>query len=159
MSDSDMRIQLHRQFAIAQYLYNNITEEDKERLLFDPDTGRWSGYKHPFGFKVRHECDEPGRSSVLTLPAIPQCPRWYRAIQLVQSRLEGYRADSQVSPPVHGRDRGVLQLSHEVSEPSTLEAVLACAGTTRRLPVGQRAVARQSYRRRLLPPCTLPTSA
>ncbi|KAK5729681.1 hypothetical protein LTR17_011758 [Elasticomyces elasticus] len=43
--------QLHRQFAIAQYLYNNITDEDKERLLFDPDTGRWSGYKHPYGFK------------------------------------------------------------------------------------------------------------
>ncbi|UZJ50692.1 hypothetical protein CBS101457_000012 [Exobasidium rhododendri] len=43
--------QLHRQFAIAQYLYKNISEEDKERLLFDPDTGRWSGYKHPYGFK------------------------------------------------------------------------------------------------------------
>ncbi|WWC64280.1 uncharacterized protein I303_106890 [Kwoniella dejecticola CBS 10117] len=43
--------QLHRQFALAQYLYNNISEEDKERLLFDPDTGRWSGYKHPYGFK------------------------------------------------------------------------------------------------------------
>ncbi|PWN88766.1 putative gibberellin 3-beta hydroxylase [Acaromyces ingoldii] len=45
--------QLHRQFSIAQYLYNNISEEDKSRLLFDPDTGRWSGYKHPYGFK-RH---------------------------------------------------------------------------------------------------------
>lgn len=33
-------------------MYNNVTEEDKERLLFDPDTGRWSGYKHPYGFKV-----------------------------------------------------------------------------------------------------------
>jgi hypothetical protein len=44
--------QLHRQFALAQYLYNNISEEDKERLLFDPETGRWSGYKHPYGFKV-----------------------------------------------------------------------------------------------------------
>lgn len=43
--------QLNRQFSLAQYLYNNISEEDKERLLFDPDTGRWSGYKHPFGFK------------------------------------------------------------------------------------------------------------
>ncbi|WVQ81087.1 hypothetical protein IAT38_003209 [Cryptococcus sp. DSM 104549] len=43
--------QLHRQFALAQYLYDNITEEDKERLLFDPDTGRWAGYKHPYGFK------------------------------------------------------------------------------------------------------------
>ncbi|KAF5251816.1 hypothetical protein FANTH_3135 [Fusarium anthophilum] len=45
--------QLHRQFAIAQYMYNNISEEDKERLLFNPDSGVWSGYKHPFGFK-RH---------------------------------------------------------------------------------------------------------
>jgi hypothetical protein len=33
-------------------LYDNITEEDKQRLLFDPDTGMWSGYKHPYGFKV-----------------------------------------------------------------------------------------------------------
>ncbi|PIG86558.1 gibberellin 3-beta hydroxylase [Aspergillus arachidicola] len=45
--------QLHRQFALAQYLYNNISEEDKERLLFHPDSGKWSGYKHPYGFK-RH---------------------------------------------------------------------------------------------------------
>ncbi|CAG9988866.1 unnamed protein product [Clonostachys byssicola] len=43
--------QLHRQFAIAQYLYNNISEEDKQRLLFSPETGVWSGYKHPYGFK------------------------------------------------------------------------------------------------------------
>ncbi|RSH82334.1 uncharacterized protein EHS24_007301 [Apiotrichum porosum] len=33
------------------YMYDNISEEDKERLLFHPDTGRWAGYKHPFGFK------------------------------------------------------------------------------------------------------------
>ena len=52
-TDKSSNVQLHRQFAIAQYLYNNITDEDKERLLFDPDTGRWSGYKHPYGFKVR----------------------------------------------------------------------------------------------------------
>ncbi|KAF4212245.1 hypothetical protein CNMCM6805_010446 [Aspergillus fumigatiaffinis] len=45
--------QLHHQFALAQYLYNNISEEDKERLLFNPDTGVWSGYNHPYGFK-RH---------------------------------------------------------------------------------------------------------
>jgi hypothetical protein len=44
---------LHRQFSLAQYLYHNISEEDKERLLFNPETGEWSGYKHPFGFKVR----------------------------------------------------------------------------------------------------------
>jgi hypothetical protein len=33
-------------------MYNNISEEDKERLLFNPESGVWSGYKHPFGFKV-----------------------------------------------------------------------------------------------------------
>lgn len=33
-----------------------MSEEDKERLLFDPDTGKWSGYKHPYGFKVRYPC-------------------------------------------------------------------------------------------------------
>lgn len=48
-----MILQLHRQFALAQYLYSNISDEDKDRLLFDPDTGKWSGYKHPYGFKVR----------------------------------------------------------------------------------------------------------
>ncbi|KAL4887881.1 hypothetical protein BDV59DRAFT_211779 [Aspergillus ambiguus] len=45
--------QLHRQFSLAQYLYNNMSDEDKNRLLFEPDTGSWSGYKHPYGFK-RH---------------------------------------------------------------------------------------------------------
>ncbi|KAF1357952.1 Clavaminate synthase-like protein [Lizonia empirigonia] len=36
--------QLHRQFALS--------EEDRERLLFNPETGHvWSGYKHPHGFK------------------------------------------------------------------------------------------------------------
>jgi hypothetical protein len=29
-----------------------MSEEDKQRLLFNPETGRWSGYKHPYGFKV-----------------------------------------------------------------------------------------------------------
>ncbi|KAF2641941.1 Clavaminate synthase-like protein [Massarina eburnea CBS 473.64] len=43
--------QLHRQFALAQYMYKNISEEDKQRLLFSPETGVWSGYKHPYGFK------------------------------------------------------------------------------------------------------------
>lgn len=45
--------QLHRQFSLAQYMYKNITEQDKERLLFSPEKGIWSGYKHPYGFKVR----------------------------------------------------------------------------------------------------------
>ncbi|KAJ5949756.1 gibberellin 3-beta hydroxylase [Penicillium verhagenii] len=43
--------QLHRQFSLAQYLYQNISERDKERLIFSPETGVWSGYKHPYGFK------------------------------------------------------------------------------------------------------------
>lgn len=46
--------QLHRQFALAQYMFNNISEEDKQRLLFDPETsGMWAGYKHHYGFKHR----------------------------------------------------------------------------------------------------------
>ncbi|KAJ5126894.1 Clavaminate synthase-like protein [Penicillium atrosanguineum] len=51
--------QLHRQFSLAQYLYHNITDEDKERLLFSPETGAWSGYKHPYGFK-RHRAQPDG---------------------------------------------------------------------------------------------------
>ncbi|OCF53966.1 hypothetical protein L486_08541 [Kwoniella mangroviensis CBS 10435] len=43
--------QLHRQFAIAQYLHRNISEEDKERLLWDPATGLFAGYKPGFGWK------------------------------------------------------------------------------------------------------------
>ncbi|KAJ5798620.1 gibberellin 3-beta hydroxylase [Penicillium pulvis] len=43
--------QLHRQFSLAQYLYNNISDQDKDRLIFSPETGVWSGYKHPYGFK------------------------------------------------------------------------------------------------------------
>ncbi len=43
--------QLNRQFSLAQYLYNKISEQDKTGLLFEPETGRWSGYKHPYGFK------------------------------------------------------------------------------------------------------------
>ena len=62
--------QLHRQFALAQYLYNNITEEDKQRLLFDPDTGRWSGYKHPFGFKVGQPQDSSVSDSTTRLTCL-----------------------------------------------------------------------------------------
>ncbi|KAL1306433.1 hypothetical protein AAFC00_005133 [Neodothiora populina] len=43
--------QLHRQFSLANYLHQNISEEDKERLLFHPETGRWAGWKHEYGFK------------------------------------------------------------------------------------------------------------
>ncbi|ODN76063.1 hypothetical protein L202_06007 [Cryptococcus amylolentus CBS 6039] len=51
--------QLHRQFSLAQYLYDNITDEDKKRLLFHPETGLWAGYKHPYGFK-RHQGPKDG---------------------------------------------------------------------------------------------------
>ncbi|KAG9566202.1 Clavaminate synthase-like protein, partial [Aureobasidium melanogenum] len=51
--------QLHRQFSIAHYLFNNISEEDKERLLFHPSTGRWAGWKHEYGFK-RHRQQKDG---------------------------------------------------------------------------------------------------
>lgn len=30
-----------------------MSDADKEGLLFTPETGKWAGYKHPFGFKVR----------------------------------------------------------------------------------------------------------
>ncbi|WVW85170.1 hypothetical protein I302_107208 [Kwoniella bestiolae CBS 10118] len=44
--------QLHRQFAIAQYLFRNFSDEEKQRLLFHPEEkGTWEGYKHPYGFK------------------------------------------------------------------------------------------------------------
>ncbi|OCF75584.1 flavonol synthase [Kwoniella mangroviensis CBS 8886] len=44
--------QLHRQFAIAQYLFRNFSDEEKQRLLFHPEKrGTWEGYKHPYGFK------------------------------------------------------------------------------------------------------------
>ncbi|KAJ5652951.1 hypothetical protein N7507_010377 [Penicillium longicatenatum] len=43
--------QLHRQFSLAQYLCHNISDQDKARLIFSPENGVWSGYKHPYGFK------------------------------------------------------------------------------------------------------------
>ncbi|KAH7369763.1 hypothetical protein BKA65DRAFT_544490 [Rhexocercosporidium sp. MPI-PUGE-AT-0058] len=43
--------QLHRQFSLAQYLHLNISEEDKERLLWDPSTGVFAGFKPRFGWK------------------------------------------------------------------------------------------------------------
>ncbi|WVQ64258.1 uncharacterized protein L199_002420 [Kwoniella botswanensis] len=45
--------QLQRQFSIANHLHTHLSDEDKERLLFHPDTGLWAGYKHPYGFS-RH---------------------------------------------------------------------------------------------------------
>ncbi|ORY35064.1 hypothetical protein BCR39DRAFT_516500 [Naematelia encephala] len=43
--------QLHRQFSLAQYLHSNISNEDKERLLWDPESGLFAGYKPRFGWK------------------------------------------------------------------------------------------------------------
>ncbi|KAL6711742.1 hypothetical protein ACN47E_004676 [Coniothyrium glycines] len=71
--------QLHRQFALAQYLYHNISEEDKQNLLFNPETGMWSGYKHPYGFK-RHRGPPDGieqfnwyKQDWQSLDRIPKC--------------------------------------------------------------------------------------
>jgi hypothetical protein len=44
--------QLYRQFDLAQYLHANISEEDKERLLWDPSTGVFAGFKPRYGWKV-----------------------------------------------------------------------------------------------------------
>lgn len=46
------RRQLHRQFDLAQYLHSNISKEDKERLLWDPSTGVFAGFKPRSGWKV-----------------------------------------------------------------------------------------------------------
>ncbi|ODO00097.1 hypothetical protein I350_06722 [Cryptococcus amylolentus CBS 6273] len=43
--------QLMRQFSIAQYLHANISEADKAKLLWDPETGLFEGYKAPYGWK------------------------------------------------------------------------------------------------------------
>ena len=47
--------QLHRQFDLAQYLHSRITDEEKDRLLWDPATGVFAGFKPGRGWKVcRH---------------------------------------------------------------------------------------------------------
>ncbi|KAK3723620.1 hypothetical protein LTR37_001501 [Vermiconidia calcicola] len=43
--------QLHRQFDLAQYLHRNISDEDKERLLWNPETGVFAGFKRRLGWK------------------------------------------------------------------------------------------------------------
>lgn len=35
--------QLQRQFDLAQYLHRNISDEDKDRLLWDPASGLFAG--------------------------------------------------------------------------------------------------------------------
>ena len=43
--------QLHRQFAIAQHLHTTMTSADKSRLLWNPDSGTFAGYKPRTGWK------------------------------------------------------------------------------------------------------------
>ncbi|KAL7421073.1 hypothetical protein Q5752_003957 [Cryptotrichosporon argae] len=44
--------QLLRQFSIAQYLHQHTSEEDKERLHWDPDgTGTFAGWKPKYGWR------------------------------------------------------------------------------------------------------------
>ena len=43
--------QLHRQFSLAQYLHRNISDDDKERLLWDPGTGLFAGFKRRIAWR------------------------------------------------------------------------------------------------------------
>lgn len=43
--------QLQRQFDLAQFLHRNISDEDKERLLWNPQTGLFAGFKRRLGWK------------------------------------------------------------------------------------------------------------
>jgi len=43
--------QLHRQFSLAQYLHRNISDDDKKRLLWDPQQGVFAGFKRRLGWK------------------------------------------------------------------------------------------------------------
>lgn len=47
--------QLQRQFDLAQYLHRNISEDDKERLLWDPNSGVFAGWKRRMGWKREAE--------------------------------------------------------------------------------------------------------
>jgi isopenicillin N synthase-like dioxygenase len=42
---------LHRQFDLAQYLHQNITESEKRELLWDPSTGVFAGFKPGQGWR------------------------------------------------------------------------------------------------------------
>ncbi|TVY49254.1 hypothetical protein LOCC1_G000809 [Lachnellula occidentalis] len=48
--------QLHRHFDLAQFMHANISGEDKAKLLWDPATGVFAGFKPRFGWKR-----EPGK--------------------------------------------------------------------------------------------------
>ena len=43
--------QLQRQFALAQYLHANISDQDRDRLLWNPDSGLYAGFKRRLGRK------------------------------------------------------------------------------------------------------------
>lgn len=43
--------QLHRQFSLAQYLHTNISDADKQRLLWDPSNGLFAGFKPRTGWQ------------------------------------------------------------------------------------------------------------
>lgn len=85
--------QLHRQFSIAQYLHRNMSEEDKERLHWNPDeSGTFAGWKPRFGWRVsqlgtvvafelrahRHhsETRAPRTASNTTTTTSPNSSRW-----------------------------------------------------------------------------------
>ncbi len=44
--------QLNRQFSLAQYLHRNMSDRDKEELMWDPSTGSFAGWKRRLGWKV-----------------------------------------------------------------------------------------------------------
>lgn len=50
--------QLQRQFDLAQYTHRNISDADKELLLWDPSSGLFAGFKRRFGWK-REAAAEP----------------------------------------------------------------------------------------------------
>lgn len=51
--------QLHRQFALAQHLHANITAAEKARLLWNPESGVFAGFKARTGWR-REAGDEDG---------------------------------------------------------------------------------------------------
>ncbi|OCF78552.1 flavonol synthase [Kwoniella mangroviensis CBS 8886] len=97
--------QLHRQFALAQYTHTKMSQEDKDRLLFHPDTGRWAGYKHPYGFK-RHKGPADGieqfnwyKEQWENRDLVPEC---------LQPFLDEIEAFSTGSPPGEGYSRHAI---------------------------------------------------
>ncbi|ORY26774.1 hypothetical protein BCR39DRAFT_594660 [Naematelia encephala] len=51
--------QVHRQFALGKYCFDNMTEEEKVRLEWDPSLGHYQGYKPRSGWgKARLSVDD-----------------------------------------------------------------------------------------------------